>query len=225
MTFYRNKIFPVLAGGLWAIFLFLDITNTADSTWVKFAAICLCCITALLGAHTVDGQLVAAALCLTVGADWFLLVRNDHYLLGIGLFIVVQLIYAYRLCLHRGKVVTGSIFVRLLALGAAVLIALRGEWVAAFSVFCFATLSVNVWEGYTGIYSGDSLAILRRPLRNRFGWGLFLFGWCDLCVGLYNLSILTAFTRIGIWLFYLPSQVLIVLSQEQEKGDLDEKAF
>lgn len=216
-----------MAGVLWAIFLILDIFQLGDSTWIKFFSICLCCLTALFGTNTVDGKLVAAALCLTVGADWFLLVRDDHYLWGIGLFTVVQLIYAYRLCLHRDKLISWHIFVRLLALGAAILIACRGDWIKAFAVFCFANLSANVHEGYTGVYpgSGDSLIILTRPLRNRFGWGLFLFFWCDLCVGLYNLGIFTSFTRVGMWLFYLPSQVLIVLSQELEKGDMDEKTI
>lgn len=50
MTLYRSRIFPVLAGVLWMGFLFLAITDRGDSTWVKFAAICLCCITALPGA-------------------------------------------------------------------------------------------------------------------------------------------------------------------------------
>lgn len=49
MSLYRGRVFPLLAGNLWAIFLFLDMTDLADSTWIKFAGICLCCLTALLG--------------------------------------------------------------------------------------------------------------------------------------------------------------------------------
>lgn len=54
-----------------------------------------------------------------------------------------------------------------------------------------------------------------------FSAGLVLFVCCDLCVGLQNLSAfpsrvrarrLFAFARVGMWLFYLPSQVLITLS-------------
>lgn len=103
MSLYRQKIFPALSAFLWVIFLFLDLTGLGDSTWVKYASICLCCLTALLGATTTDGRLVAAALCFTAAADWFLLVRNDHYEWGIGLFIIVQLFYALRLFYLRGK--------------------------------------------------------------------------------------------------------------------------
>lgn len=44
---------------------------------------------------------------------------------------------------------------------------------------------------------------------------------CDLCVGLHNLAAflpvvdtgpLFSFAQVGMWLFYLPSQVLITLS-------------
>ncbi|MBP3520820.1 MAG: hypothetical protein J6J87_05690, partial [Oscillospiraceae bacterium] len=104
---FRKRLFPVLAGLLWLAFLTLDLTGWGDSTWVKFAAICLCCATAFTGMKTTDGKLVALALCLTVGADWFLLVRKGasetDQMVGIGLFIGVQLIYAFRLCLHRDR--------------------------------------------------------------------------------------------------------------------------
>ena len=100
---YRKKIFLFLSALLWLCFLLCDLFTTVDSTWVKYTSICLCCLTALLGATTTDGRLVAAALCFTVAADWFLLVRNDHYEWGIGLFIIVQLFYALRLFYLRGK--------------------------------------------------------------------------------------------------------------------------
>ena len=53
-----------------------------------------------------------------------------------------------------------------------------------------------------------------------FGIGLLLFVGCDVCVGLHNLTgtpaPLAAFAQVGMWLFYLPSQVLIVLSIPKE---------
>lgn len=207
MTPYRNRVFPLLSGLLWVSFLFLDITKLSDSTWVKFASVCLCCITALLGAHTADGKLVAAALCFTVGADWFLLVKNDHYTLGILLFLTVQLIYAYRLHLIRGN--TSSPFFCRLALSC------LGAGLSLFPLWCaaiyFINLCVNTLEAFT----------LKKHV---FAWGLLLFVCCDVCVGAWNLGLFPGFTRIGMWLFYLPSQVLIVLSQESERRSFDEKA-
>lgn len=273
MTFYRKRLFPVLAGLLWLTFLTLDLTGWGDSTWVKFAAICLCCATALTGMKTTDGKLVALALCLTVGADWFLLVRKGAFktdqMLGIGLFIVVQLLYARRLSLWWGGkrprwarilrrlsllsllpvllslLMLLSIFFAIISGG----IGLRWGTTARPSpslpfdpytlvvlsppLFYFLTLCLNAVEAY----------VLSHPLKERwhdeaaagkvrpiFAVGLILFICCDICVGLWNLyppppRLLREFAQVGMWFFYLPSQVLIVLSQELEKGDLDEKRF
>lgn len=212
MTHYRSRIFPLLAGVLWAVFLFLDVTNTADSTWVKYTAICLCCLTALLGAGTFDGRLVAAALCFTAAADWFLLVRDEHYLAGVGLFLIVQGLYALRIHRLRGTV-SPLLFLRgtlLLLCGAGELMepSLLSLWAA---LFYFSNLCVNTVEAFA-----------LGPSRRGFAVGLLLFVCCDLCVGAWNVSLflppaLGEFARVGMWLFYLPSQVLIVLSQEEKE--------
>lgn len=65
--------------------------------------------------------------------------------------------------------------------------------------------------------------------KHLFAIGLVLFILCDLCVGAYNLALYFDYTlnfaQVGMWFFYLPSQVLIVLSQETEKGVLHETAI
>lgn len=232
-----ERLFPLLSGCLWVLFLFLDLSRSGDSTGVKFAAICLCCAAALLGAVTADGRLVAAALCFTVGADWFLLVTDRHYMVGIALFLLVQSIYAYRLYLIRGRCVSRSgLILRmaffLLSLSMAFLPALlfrhwwegppraalsQGFWPALtlfLPSFYFSNLLVNTIESFA----------LGRAQR-RFSTGLLLFVCCDICVGAWNLGLFPGFARVGMWFFYLPSQVLIVLSQNQERKSLDEKAL
>ena len=57
-----------------------------------------------------------------------------------------------------------------------------------------------------------------------FALGLTLFAGCDICVGLFNVlpaaSPLYFPASIGMWLFYLPSQVLIALSALPEKEEV-----
>lgn len=219
MTFYREKVFPALARGLWLIFLVMDIARRGNSTWVKFAAICLCGLTAWTGVKTHDGALVAAALAFTVTADVFLLLLNRNGMdqsVGVALFIVAQLLYAHRLRLLRGGFISKFALFRLLSLIAAVLVAGKRDLPSALAVFYFCNLLVNLEESF-GVYAHDA-GMDRDLLRRRFGWGLFLLACCDICVGLWNLGSLpplwlTEFARVGMWLFYLPSQVLIVLSQ------------
>ena len=61
-----------------------------------------------------------------------------------------------------------------------------------------------------------SLSCSGRSMR-LFSIGLWLFLCCDLCVGLFQNPQLvppavSAFVSVGMWLFYLPAQVLIALS-------------
>lgn len=214
MGLFREKIFPAASCGLWLVFLLLDLTRWADPTWVKFAAICLCLAAALTGAKSRDGRLVAAALGFTVGADWFLLVRDDHYAFGVCLFIIVQFLYALRLYFWRGRF-SPLVWLRL------ALVLLWGIFSfiepTLFPLWCallyFLNLCLNTLEAWMLKFKAP-----QDPLASRFAWGLLLFVCCDVCVGLWNVSAclpppLAEFSRVGMWLFYLPSQVLIVLSQ------------
>ena len=52
-----------------------------------------------------------------------------------------------------------------------------------------------------------------------FSWGLLLYFCCDLCVGVFNAAQLFPrplfqFAQVGMWMFYLPGQVLIALSAQ-----------
>ena len=50
----------------------------------------LCLLFALSCALRGGEWLIPLALALTAGADWFLLVRNDAYAVGVALFLCVQ---------------------------------------------------------------------------------------------------------------------------------------
>ena len=91
--------FLIVEGILYALFLVMDLTAWRDETIpIKYFGILLCLGFALLACVKWEGdKLVPIALALTAGADWFLLVRNDHYAAGIALFLCVQTVYFLRL--------------------------------------------------------------------------------------------------------------------------------
>lgn len=203
---------PLLAVevGLYVSFLALDLAGDHPglSVWLKYAGILLSLLLSCLGALRDGDWLVPPALALTAAADWFLLVRGDQYLLGVSLFLAVQLLYLIRL--HR----MGAgllLWVRLplaLALLAGVT-ALLGP-TAGLELLCALYLSQ--------LLSSAALAwSLTGTAGRRFALGLALLVGCDVCVGLFNLPQLAPaplhrFARVGMWLFYLPSQLLIALS-------------
>lgn len=204
--------FLAAEGALYAAFLALDLTGRGGpSVPVKYAGILLCLGFALLCALRGGDRLVPIALTLTAGADWFLLVRNDHYALGIALFLCVQTVYYLRL--RRMGADSGWFLRASLALLAGLgLYALHmASPVNLLAVLYFSQLASNTALAWTG---------RGRPGR-LFALGLTLFVGCDLCVGLFNAlpaaAPLYPVVSLGMWLFYLPSQVLITLSALPEK--------
>lgn len=195
--------FLSVEGALCACFLVLDLTGQGDrTTSIKYAGILLCLAFSLLGGD----RLVSLALALTAGADWFLLVRNDHYALGVALFLCVQTVYYLRL--RRAGADSAWPLRSALALGAGL---------GVYALHMASPLNLLAALYFSQLASNTLLAWRLKGRRWRtFALGLTLFLGCDLCVGLFNAlpqdSPLYFAVSVGMWLFYLPSQVLIALS-------------
>ena len=202
--------FLSVEGALYALFLALDLTGRGgQSVPLKYAGILLCLAFSLLGTD----RLVSLALALTAGADWFLLVRNDHYALGVALFLCVQTVYYLRL--RRAGADSAWPLRSALALGA-------GLGVYALHMASPVNLLAALY--FSQLVSNTLLAwTLKGAPRRAFALGLTLFVGCDVCVGLFNVlppgSPPYLAASVGMWLFYLPSQVLIALSALPGKED------
>ena len=210
--------FPLLEGCLYLAFLSLDLF-LPGSGWdipLKYLSILLCFCFVLGTGQGRDGLLMKTALGFTLLADLFLLVLDRWYLIGVACFCVVQLLYLTRIAglqpeklpLRLALRVLLALFALMIAWGLGAL-----DGLTALSLFYFSQLICNALESLS----------LGAPFRG-FALGLFLFLGCDLCVGLQNLSAwfpaaggpLVEFARVGMWLFYLPSQVLISLSVKRK---------
>ena len=213
--------FPVLAGFLagscilYTAFLTLSLSVRGGTSIlvkpVKYSGILLCLLFALFCALRGGDRLVPSALALTAGADWFLLVRNDNYAVGIALFLCVQTVYYLRL---RGHGAPDAYSLRAgLALGA-------GGGLYALELASPLNLLAGLY--FSQLVSNTVLAWTQSGRRWRiFAIGLTLFVGCDICVGLFNVlragHPLYPAVNLGMWFFYLPSQVLIALSAIPEK--------
>lgn len=204
-----NAVIPFLLteGALYAFFLFLDAAGGSEAAVpVKYAGILLCLAFSLLCAARGGDRLAPLALALTACADWFLLVRGGRYALGVALFLCVQAVYLLRL---RRAGAPSAWFLR------SSLALLGGLAVCAAGMASPLNLLAALY--FSQLLSNTALAWTRRGTRWRiFALGLTLFIGCDACVGLFNVlppsSPLFPAVSIGMWLFYLPSQVLIALS-------------
>lgn len=192
---------------LYLAFLIPDISGQSGNTFgLKYAGILLCLAFALFCALRGGDRLVAPALLFTAVADWFLLIRSDHLQLGVALFLCVQGLYFLRL--HRAG---GSRRLLWLRLALAVVFTLTPLLIPGMAtplnflaMFYFSQLLSNTILAWT------------LPTMRTFALGLTLFVGCDICVGLFNAfplpPALFSLVSVGMWFFYLPSQVLIALS-------------
>lgn len=181
--------------------------SAADGTGLKYASIWICLAFSAIFSAQGGEKLVTAAMVFTLAADSFLLFLNNRYALGIALFCVVQAIYFYLLYRESKKLLWT---LRIVTLALALILLWRFDMLSrlnALAAFYFSAFVCNVVQSF-GLKGGQG---------KLFSLGLVLFLCCDICVGLFNLQQLIDmrlyyFAGIGMWLFYLPAQVLIVLS-------------
>ena len=194
---------------LWLGFLALDLRAAANTSPMKFLAIALCAAFALRQARDRDGRLIAAALALSVLADVFLLLLDRWYALGVGIFLVVQLLHTLRLCSLRGLNPGADLILRAAVSLLAVLATVR---MGPLSMLAAAYIS---WFGLNAAEALIFARTRRSSTAALYAAGLALFFCCDLCVGL-NHVFPSGFTNIAMWAFYIPGQVLIASSVNLE---------
>lgn len=220
-------------------FLFLDIfKGTYEnllqvSLWIKWISVIGCF--SFVAFHKApayrkkEKSVVSAALFFTVIADLFLLL-TDWNIVGVLCFIIVQTLYFYRLMMWNeeiafGKRIVGRILSSVVIFFLALLIGnVRNiEFVAVIlyivSLVDNITISASLYFYHVG----------SKRKSGCFFTGLCLLFLCDVQVAIYNinmfldireipmLSNMIAFAEVAMWMFYLPSQVLIALSGRLEK--------
>lgn len=203
---------------LYGLFLVGDLLHAYDTTWLKFSAIALVAAAGLIAGKGAENHLTAAALCLTLAADVFLLVLDAHYETGVALFLAVQLLYTLRLAASGGSKPWRTLATRILPALIAAAVALRFGALTTLSAAYIVWFAANLLDSFR--------LAAARPDRRRvcFAVGLALFFCCDLCVGAHNLPAsalpawLPGFAQIAMWGFYLPGQVLILASTEALGG-------
>lgn len=201
--------FLVVETALYLTFLYLDLfVPKGDGTLLKYAGIALCAVVSGLWAVRGGDRLVALGMVLTLGADTFLLLLDRWYWVGMVFFCGAQMVYFNRLTRATGKQ-----WVKL---------ARDGLWLAMMCALIF-TDSVTPVSVVGALYLSRFLCnvVHSFTIKSRggrlFAIGLALYLVCDLWVGIYNLpglipAPLYECARVGMWLFYLPGQVLIALS-------------
>lgn len=193
--FTLQKLFIFTEIIIYFSFIIMDL-NHMDSSFIKYSGIFLCFIWSVYK----KDKLLSISSFFTLLADYFLLLRNQNYIYGILSFIVVQLLYIYYLYINDCEM---KIDLRIIIFITYLAIAYVNNLLTTFNVFVLFYFSM--------LLSNFLSSITNKNLK-RMSLGLFLFICCDICVGLFNIlpsGSITHYISILIWIFYLPSQVLI----------------
>ena len=199
--------FLTASGAVYLLFLWLDLRGQEDiSLWLKDLSVLLCLCYALLAAFRGGDRLIPLGLGFAVAADAFLLVAGQYWPAGILLFLCVQ----------------GVCLLRLRLWGAPSVLPLRLGLTLLLTLLLFSLQTVSLLNLLAVLYFSQLLSntVLAWHLRRiRFAAALTLFVCCDACIGLYHAVPLTpALSRaaaLGMWLFYLPAQVLFSLCTKE----------
>lgn len=207
---------------IYVVFESLRFTTGSDAIDIKYIGILLClAITGLNCAfYGNDAKVMLGALFFTAVSDLIILVLNVNYIFGVCTFIITQLFYFARIYLINGKKPYISIAVRVALMVIAVIILAVTDKLTLLTGICsiyFPLLVCNCVESIFLIKFSKQYIL--------FFIGLLLFVGCDICVGLDNLGLnfpanVAQIINILIWTFYLPSQVLIVLSTRETEYKL-----
>lgn len=224
-----KKLILILLFVVVELFLYLQILffHSAQQNIICYTSIALCFgFSLILFQKKIDVVLVELGLLFTLIADTFLVLLNSMYLeIAMVSFVIVQLIYFVRIILTSPKKLNiFNVILRLFLFMSLLIVALltstnNVSFLIIISLFYFANLFCNV------IFS-----FFTKPKNLIFAFGLMLFMFCDFFVGLpfvvqfFNLSASSFLYQLNnihfnlIWAFYLPSQVLIVLSTQKNRN-------
>ena len=132
-----------------AIEQFEDFLNSETADWIKYISIISCFLVSFLSIKTKKGYFVIAGLAFTLVADYFLLILDEYYVLGISAFIITQTMYFLYIKPKHWKI---SLVIRFGVFGlVAVLLPLAfkvKEASAFLAAFYFINLVMNAIDAY-----------------------------------------------------------------------------
>lgn len=175
-----------------------------------------------------ENLIVRIGFFFTLCADYLMTYLNKYYILSICFFFLTQLCYFILInCLFNKKYLKSSIISYGCVVVLLIVIASILELLEPLSLTAIIYISLSL----TNIVYLIRIKNKTRSIKN-FLLGLVLFLLCDLCIGLRNVGINEGlFINLisdCIWLFYAPSQMVLVqtLSNiELVKGELYEESI
>lgn len=216
-----SLLFIIIMMSLYISFLFFSAKIPVAK--VEYAGIVVCFLFSwAVFCDKVDTWLVRLAFLFTLISDWFLVIKQDQFVLALITFSIAQVFYATRLWINDGKRKNGKhIYLRIAIIALVELVA----------VFITKSLTINfdlqlflALLYFTLLVMNVILAFMQMRKNILFTIGMLLFLGCDIMVGLSKFGDYLTLSESSIifkllnfpvdlvWFFYFPSQTLLALS-------------
>lgn len=232
-----TKIVVIIVLILYVLFLTMDFYNVKiliASKYIKYLCILLCFLLSIISTKGLimeteiylvnrrDIQLLQVAMFITVISDLCLVIFN-FYFLGVTLFSMVQITYGVRYSTKKTKETLVNfiiVFLFIILIYSIVsLFMVKVNVLVPISFFYFLCLLNSVIKAIKAFKNN----VYNSPSKYMIVLGMLLFFLCDTCVAIsgitvifpltnYFMSIVNQIANSLIWLFYLPSQLLLALS-------------
>ena len=208
--------FLLAEGGLYAVILIREAVGP-DEVALRFISVAVAwffAVEQLFFRRKAEQVFLILAMTFTVVSDVFLVLLDDHYELAVGVFFLAQCLHGARILIGSKQKLVPSVLVRVGLSGIALLVLVFCRFWALLTVLG-VLYAVEILLNF--VNSGIAIRKEKRFILSFIGFFLFLL--CDVTVGLNGIgqslgvpaSVRSALSDLT-WVFYLPSQVLIVLS-------------
>ncbi|MDW7660634.1 MAG: hypothetical protein SCL54_04310 [Bacillota bacterium] len=213
------KIFLLIQGIIYMVIVSSDAWNYLTADWsngIKLSSVFICFMYLLLTFNRkssgFDHLLMISVIAVTFFADAILLF-TDLLTVGVVVFILVQVLYAYRISLYGQIKSRYRIYiVTTVTIVLSSVLIWKGTVIITAVLLYGLLFLMNLW----------TLIIVQTKERRSlmlFKIGFILFLICDINVLFFNIlpnygisNLFYEFTRVSMWFFYLPAQVLLSLS-------------
>lgn len=218
---YKSKIIKLILVIILIIYItfisveLFKIRTNISMNIIKYISIGLCFLISLISNENVinkrDINLLRLGMFFTLIADLFLVIL-DYHIAGVLTFSVVQMIYITRYTEGESNHIIKSL------IGAFILMSIsyfginrylmKFEYLILIGFFYSICILISIVKS---IEAGNK-NIYPNLNKNMLIWGMILFALCDLNVALARIESIHNISSSLIWIFYLPSQVLLSLS-------------
>ena len=206
-------IFLIACFTTWTIMTLIDTgaVHGMSTKWLKFGTIAMCFVFSLIHCKNVKSHLFIGAMLFTMISDWILVLCFNYKTIWIALvtFSISQIFHM--LDMKEMKNLKWTLIRRaiLFVLLSILVCVLNGfNVISILTAFYAANLILNIVDASRVKIKGHVLMVI----------GFILFLLCDICVGWAmsqftgNIKPLDYFAGFGMWLFYVPSQALLVFA-------------